>query len=172
MRSNRGFGCLYVQTFVLMVMLKDLALFPETNHQSNMNNEQLQEILQNLEEDGIQYAHFFSHPAHSGYYGIMVRERTPEYIRTWLPHGPLREYSLELSLAVDDASFKDYMLALYPDQIQVKDLHSLCRIENISNTQKWIDGFKAWKQEQIRLSRVKFLEQYPWEVTAEKKTSL
>lgn len=137
-----------------------------------MENDILLEKLGELEEDGVQYAHFFSHPAHPGYYGIMVRERTPEYIRTWLPYGPLREYTLELSLPVDDAEFRDYILATYPEQVEAKTLQKLCLIGDLSNPEKWVDGFKVWKQEQIRQSRASLLEQYPWVVTPEKKSSL
>jgi len=132
--------------------------------------EAIQEFLQELEEDGIQYAHFFSHPAHPGYYGVLIRERTPEYIRYWLPHGPLREYSLAFSLPVDDADFLEYMTEQYTDQKEVKVLQYLFRIDQVTNPERWIDGLKTWKQERIRQERASKLEQYPWEVTPQRNS--
>ncbi|MBL0310212.1 MAG: hypothetical protein IPP77_11205 [Bacteroidetes bacterium] len=131
-----------------------------------MNREELQDMLQNLDEDGIQYAHFLGNHEHPGYFGVMVRERTPEYIKKWLPHDNLKDYSLALSIPVDDAEFLDYMLQTYTDQIDVPVLRKLCKLEGTSNPQKFVDGFHAWRQERIRVKREKFLSQYPWEVTS------
>ena len=122
------------------------------------------EQLHNLEADGKQYAHFFSHPNHPGYYGIMIRERTPEYVSLWLPQGPLAGYQLELSIEMPDDTFCDYIAEMFPNQQPVHFLKTLYAIGNLNldivNT--WATNFKQWKQEKIRLNRVKWLEQYPW----------
>ena len=120
----------------------------------------IQELLINLEEDGKCYAHFFAHPAHPGYYGIWVRERTPEYTRHWLPGGPLAGYTLVFSLEMPDTSFTDYMLETHTDHVEANFIKVLCRIDDICNSEQWLNGFKAWKQEKIRLERVQWLEQY------------
>lgn len=131
--------------------------------------ESLEEKLQELEEDGLQYAHFFTHPAHPGYYGIMVRVRTPEYIRMWLPYGPLKDYSLQFSLPVDDADFLEYIMETYTDQVPVKTLQALCRIDNLENPEILLPDFLDWKLEQERQQREEALQQYPWQVTPERK---
>jgi hypothetical protein len=126
------------------------------------------EKLEALEEDGKQYAHFFTHAEKPGYYGVWIRERTPEYINVWLPHSPLAGYTLALSVEVSDASFCDYLSEIFTTQLEVKFLKKLYLIENFNKeqAQKWVLDFKNWKQEKIRMNRVKWLEQYPWVVNA------
>ena len=120
------------------------------------------EFLQNLEEDGKQYAHFFSHDLHPGYYGLLIRERTPEYIYYWLPQSPISGYFLAFSLEISDLSFEDYISEVYCEKLEAPYLRLLYKIDDISSREKWIGLFKTWKQEKIRLNRVKWLEQYPW----------
>jgi hypothetical protein len=127
------------------------------------------ELLPNLEEDGKHYAHFFTHNSYPGYYGVWVRERTPEYINMWMPESPLAGYNLAFSIEMPDTEFSEYMAEVYPEQIDVPFLKVLCLIEDVSDPQKWVTGFKQWKQEKIRLNRVKWLEQYPWVVSTPSK---
>ncbi len=129
----------------------------------------INEILLNLEEDGLQYAHFLTHPDYPGYYGIWVRERTPEYVKLWLPSGPLSAYSLAFSLEVSDISFYDYMAEIFPEQVEVNLLKVLYKIDDVSNSAKWSNNFRVWKQEKTRLERAKVLEQYPWVINAPSK---
>lgn len=125
------------------------------------------EQLERLEEDGKQYAHFFAHPIYTGYYGIWIRERTPEYIRLWLPHSPLAGYTLVHSVEMPDATFCDYIAGLFPDHLNVSFLKKLYKIENLSQDKVFqlAHDFKTWKQESIRINRVKWLQQYPWLVS-------
>ncbi|MDB5282412.1 MAG: hypothetical protein JWO06_1487 [Bacteroidota bacterium] len=125
----------------------------------------IKEFLENLDDDGKHYAHFFTHPEHPGYYGIWIRERTPEYIQHWLPVSPLAGFTLAFSFEMTDTGFRDYMLQVYTDHVPVNFLKTMCRIDDNSNPEQWINGFKAWKQESIRANRVKWLEQYPWVVS-------
>jgi len=122
------------------------------------------EKLEGLEQDGKQYAHFFSHPDHPGYYGLWIRERTPEYVSVWLPESPLAGYQLELSIEMPDDTFTDYISELFPEQKSVSFLKTLYSIENLDLdlAKAWAVAFKVWKQEKIRLNRVKWLESYPW----------
>ena len=131
----------------------------------------IKEFLDNLEEDGKHYAHFFSHPNYPGYYGIWMRERTPEYMKHWLPYSSLKGYSLVLSIEMHDTTFCDYMLELYPEQVEVSHLKVLSRIDDLSKTQEWINGFKAWKQNRIGLERKEFLQQYSERVWNRQKTN-
>ena len=128
----------------------------------------INEQLESLEEDGKQYAHFFAHPVHAGYYGVWVRERTPEYINMWLPHSPLAGYTLAFSVEMPDATFCDYITELYPEQLHVSFLKRLFKIEGLTDDKvhQLATDFRTWKQESIRLNRVKWLQQYPWLVTA------
>ena len=122
------------------------------------------EQLESLEQDGIQYAHFFSHPDQPGYYGMLIREWTPEYVSLWLPSGPLAGYKLELSIDMPDDTFCDYISELFPNQKSVHVLRTLYAIEdlNVEIAKAWTHTFKAWKQEKILANRVKWLSQYPW----------
>jgi hypothetical protein len=122
------------------------------------------EQLESLEQDGIQYAHFFSHPSQPGYYGILIREWTPEYVSLWLPLGPLAGYKLELSINMPDDTFCDYISQLFPQQKQVPVLKTLYAINdiNLEIATAWAHTFKVWKQERILANRVKWLSQYPW----------
>ena len=126
------------------------------------------EKLQSLDVDGKQYAHFFAHVNQPGDYGIWVRERTPEYVSLWLAHGPLAGYKLELSIEMSDATFCDYMAELFPTQKSVHFLKTMYAMpalnQELANT--WAAEFKNWKQEKIRLNRVKWLESYPWVMKA------
>src|SRR5580658_3412180 len=92
----------------------------------------ISEQLESLEKDGKQYAHFFTHPQNPGYYGVWVRERTPEYIKLWLPHSPLEGYKLALSVEMCDSGFCDYIAELFPDQLEVRFLKTLYRIDNLT----------------------------------------
>ena len=125
----------------------------------------IKEILDNLDDDGKHYAHFFTHPAYPGYFGVWVRERTPEYIQLWLPESPLAGFTLAFSFEMSDTGFRDYMLEVYTDHVEVNFLKKMCRIDDGSTPQQWIAGFKNHKQEKIRLNRVKWLEQYPWVIS-------
>ena len=129
----------------------------------------INEQLESLEQDGIQYAHFLSHPDRPGYYGILIRERTPEYISLWLPGGPLAGYKLELSIEMPDDAFCDYIAELFPNQRYVRVLKTLYAMGeiNLDLVHAWAYTFKIWKQEKIRLNRAKWLESYPW-VTKER----
>jgi hypothetical protein len=129
--------------------------------------EDITEKLQNLEEDGKQYAHFFCSPNHPGYYGIWIRERTPEYVKMWLPHSPLAGYTLAFSIEMHDATFCDYIAELYPEHLNVSFLKRLYLINGLTETgtQKLAHDFIAWNQEKTRLNRVKWLQQYPWLVS-------
>ena len=127
------------------------------------------EQLDGLEQDGKQYAHFFSSPDHPGYYGVWIRERTPEYVSVWLPESPMAGYKLELSIEMADDTFCDYISEMFPDQKSVHFLKTLYAIDNLNLeiANAWVASFKTWKQEKIRMNRVKWLSQYPW-VTKER----
>ena len=131
----------------------------------------IKEILGDLDEDGKHYAHFFTHPVHPGYYGILVRERTPEYIRLWLPESSLSDFTLTFSFEMNDTDFRDYMLEIYTDQVEVAGLKKMCRIDDDSNPEQWMANFKAHKQEKILNNRVKWLEQYPWVISNQNSQS-
>jgi len=122
------------------------------------------EQLESLEQDGKQYAHFLSHPGKPGYYGVWIRESTPEYVALWLPHSPLAGYNLELSIEMPDDTFCDYISEMFPVQLPVHFLKTLYAIDefNLGVVNTWAVNFKSWKQEKIRLNRVKWLESYPW----------
>ncbi len=129
--------------------------------------EDISEKLQNLEEDGKQYAHFFSNSNYPGYYGIWIRERTPEYVQLWLPHSPLAGYTLAFSIEMSDTTFCEYIAELFPEQLHVIFLKRLYLIEGLNqeNVHKLSHDFAVWNLEKIRLSRVKWLQQYPWLVS-------
>ena len=121
------------------------------------------EFLQTLEEDGKLYAHFFTHPNYPGYYGVLVREMTPEYIYYWLPDSPISSFHQSFSLVVSDSDFLDYIEDMYKEQMPgPRYLKTLYKIDDVSHPEEWLCSFKTWKQENIRLNRVKWLEQYPW----------
>ena len=122
------------------------------------------EQLESLEQDGIQYAHFFSHPDHPGFYGMLIREWTPEYVNLWLPTGALAGYKLELSIDMPDDTFCDYISELFPIQKSVRVLKTLYAIDDLdlNIATAWTHTFKVWKQERILANRVKWLSQYPW----------
>ena len=122
------------------------------------------EQLASLEQDGKQYAHFLTNPQRPDYYAVWVRDRTPEYMRLWLQEGGLEGYTLALSIEMFDSEFCDYISELCPEQLALRNVKRLYRIKNLTleMAQKLATDFKAWKQEKIRLNRVKWLEQYPW----------
>jgi hypothetical protein len=121
------------------------------------------EFLQTLEEDGKLWAHFFTHHNFPGYYGVLVREKTPEYIYYWLPDGPISSFELSFSMVVPDIDFMDYIEDMFPEQMKgPRYLKTLYKIDDVSHPEEWLVDFKTWKQESIRLSRTKWLEQYPW----------
>jgi len=122
------------------------------------------EQLDALEQDGKQYAHFLSSPDHPGYYGLWIRARTPEYLSIWLPESPMAGYKLEFSVEMPDDTFSDYISEMYPEQKSVHFLKTLYAIDNVNLeiATAWTNSFKEWKQEKIRLNRVKWLSQYPW----------
>jgi hypothetical protein len=125
----------------------------------------INERLDSLDEDGKQYAHFFSHPDHPGYYGVWVRERTPEYVSVWLPESPMAGYKLELSIEMHDDTFCDYMAEMFPEQKSVHFLKTLYCMGSLNpeTVNTWANiSFKQWRQEKIRINRVKWLSQYPW----------
>jgi hypothetical protein len=123
----------------------------------------IQETLSSLKEDGILYAHFFINPAYPDYYGVWVKERTPEYITTWLPHSQISNYKLAFSVEMPDSSFFDYLKETYKDQIEVRYLKAIFKIGDLYDPQMLVKDFKEWKQEKIRLNRSKWLEQCLWE---------
>ena len=127
------------------------------------------EQLSCLEQDGKQYAHFLTHPQRPGYYAVCVREHTPEYMRLWLQQSNLEGYTLSLSVEMPDGAFVDYISELYPDQLEIRGLKKLYLIENLNLEQanQLAKDFPAWKQEKIRLHRVKWLEQFPWVVSTQ-----
>ena len=127
------------------------------------------ELLTTLEQDGKQYAHFLTNPQRPGYYAVWVRERTPEYIQLWLQQSQLEGYILTLSIEMPDVEFCDYISELFPEQLSLRNLKNLYHIKNldIEMATKLATDFKAWKQEKIRLHRVKWLEQYPWVVNSQ-----
>lgn len=127
------------------------------------------EQLANLEEDGKQYAHFLTHPQKPGYYAVLVREKTPDYVQLWLQQSNISDYNLALSVEMPDGAFADYISELYPDQIEVRILKKLYHIENLDPklAKHLAESFPAWKQEKIRLHRVKWLEQFPWVVSTQ-----
>lgn len=142
--------------------------FVVTNNQPEMTTI---ELLAGLEEDGKHYAHFLTNAKYPGYYGILIRERTPEFIHHWLPESDLKDYKLAFSFEMNDMEFRDYMLEQYTDQIPVKNLKAVCRIDNVNNPQQWIKDFKAYKQQSILNDRTRILEQYPWVTTPYKTQS-
>jgi hypothetical protein len=127
------------------------------------------EQLANLEEDGKQYAHFLTHPENPEYYAVLVREKTPEYVQLWLQQSNLAAYTLALSVEMPDAAFTDYLSELFPGQLEIRGLKKLYHIENLDQKKavQLATGFPAWKQEKIRLHRVKWLEQFPWVVSTQ-----
>ncbi len=127
------------------------------------------EQLAGLEQDGKQYAHFLTHPQWPEYYAVLVREKTPEYVQLWLQQSNLTGYSLVLSVEMPDAAFTDYLSELYPEQLEVRNLKKLYHIENLTLelASQLAKDFPAWKQEKIRLHRVKWLEQFPWVVSTQ-----
>ncbi|HWB61929.1 MAG TPA: hypothetical protein VG603_00355, partial [Chitinophagales bacterium] len=94
---------------------------------------------------------------------------TPAYVEKWLPTGPLAEYSLAFSIEMNDTSFNEYLDQTFPTQIKTPMLKVLYKIDDTRNPVYLADSFKAWKQEKVRLNRVKWLEQYPWVVTVQDK---
>ena len=129
----------------------------------------INEQLTNLEQDGKQYAHFITYPQHAGYYAVLVRESTPEYMQLWLQQSTLTGSVLALSIEMPDAAFCDYLSDLFREQLEVRQLKKLYHIKNFDATlvNKLATDFPAWKQEKIRLNRVKWLQQYPWVVNTE-----
>jgi hypothetical protein len=127
------------------------------------------EQLANLEEDGKQYAHFLTHPQNPEYYAVLVREKTPEYVQLWLQQSNISEYKLALSVEMPDAAFVDYISELFTDQLDVRVLKKVYRIDdlNLKQANQLAESFPAWKQEKIRLHRVKWLEQFPWVVSTQ-----
>lgn len=129
----------------------------------------INEQLASLEQDGKQYAHFITHPQYPGFYAVWVRESTPEYIQLWLQQSSLEGSKLALSVEMPDAAFCDYLAELFKEQLEVRQMKKLYHIKNLDLTlaNKLAADFPAWKQEKIRLHRVKWLQQYPWNVSTE-----
>ena len=73
-------------------------------------------------------------------------------------------YKLELSVEMPDDTFSDYLSEMFPDQKSVHFLKTLYAIDylNLEIATAWTKTFLVWRQEKIRLNRVKWLSQYPW----------
>jgi hypothetical protein len=123
----------------------------------------------NLEQDGKQYAHFLTHPQRPDYYAVWVREKTSEYIQLCLQQSSLAGYTLALSIEMPDATFVDYISEFFHEQMQLRNVKNLYHIKNLTldSANQLAADFPVWKQEKIRLHRVKWLEQFPWVVSTQ-----
>ena len=98
-----------------------------------------------------------------GYYNIWVRDDIDdqEYWRYFTNQQIAENYTHVLTLNIDDKEFERYMAVLYEEVYEGSFFPGFFRrIDDLSDPQKWVEGFPVWKQERERQRREDLLSEY------------